>query len=183
MVYIHLADGFEEVEALTIADLLRRAEIPCALVSVTGNKTVTGAHGIRVESDILFEDAKYTACEMIVLPGGLPGAYGLRDHEGLGKKIVEFAREDRPLAAICAAPLVFGKLGILQGRKAAIYPGMESFLEGGIPVREPVVRDGNLITAQEPAFAMEFALELTAFLKGEPAAAAMRKDLLLEKQE
>lgn len=181
MVLIHLATGFEEVEALTAADLLRRAGIECRLVSVTGDRIVEGAHGIRVEADSLFEEADYDRCGMIVLPGGLPGAYGLRDHEGLGKQILRFAAEDRPLAAICAAPLVFGHYNVLKGRKATIYPGMEDCLTGGIAVDRPVVRDGNLITGQGPALAMEFALELVSFLKGEQTAADMRKDLLLEK--
>ncbi|MGN1414531.1 MAG: DJ-1 family glyoxalase III [Anaerovoracaceae bacterium] len=181
MVLIHLAAGFEEVEALTAADLLRRAKIDCRLVSVTGERVVAGAHGIRVEADCLFEEADYAACQMIVLPGGLPGAHGLRDHEGLGREIVRFSEEGKPLAAICAAPLVLGYRDVLQGRKATIYPGMEDHLTGGIHVDRPVVRDGNLITGQGPAFAMEFALELVAFLKGEKAAKDMRKDLLLER--
>ena len=118
---------------------------------------------------------------MIVLPGGLPGAYGLRDHAGLCREIVRFAEDGKPIAAICAAPLVLGYHDVLQGRKATIYPGMEEFLTGGIHVDKPVVRDGNLITGQGPAFAMEFALELAAFLKGEETARTMRKDLLLER--
>lgn len=181
MVLIHLASGFEEVEALTAVDLLRRAGTECRLVSVTGERMVEGTHGIRVEADCLFEEADYDNCEMIVLPGGLPGAYGLRDHAGLGREIVRFAEEGKPIAAICAAPLVLGYHDVLQGRKATIYPGMEEFLTGGIHVDKPVVRDGNLITGQGPAFAMEFALELAAFLKGEETARTMRKDLLLER--
>lgn len=181
MVLIHLASGFEEVEALTAVDLLRRAGTECRLVSVTGERMVEGTHGIRVEADCLFEEADYDNCEMIVLPGGLPGAYGLRDHAGLGREIVRFAEEGKPIAAICAAPLVLGYHDVLRGRKATIYPGMEEFLTGGIHVDKPVVRDGNLITGQGPAFAMEFALELAAFLKGEETARTMRKDLLLER--
>ncbi|MGN1143049.1 MAG: DJ-1 family glyoxalase III [Anaerovoracaceae bacterium] len=181
MVLIHLATGFEEVEALTAADLLRRAEIDCRLVSVTGERVVAGTHGISVEADCLFEEADYDACEMIVLPGGMPGAQGLRDHAGLGREIVRFAEEGKPLAAICAAPLVLGHYDVLQGRKSTIYPGMEEFLTGGVHVDKPVVRDGNLITGQGPAFAMEFALELVTFLKGEKTAKNMRRDLLLER--
>lgn len=181
MVLLHLATGFEEVEALTAVDILRRAGAECKTVSVTKERVVKGAHGIGVEADLLFEEACYAQCDMIVLPGGLPGAYGLRDHEGLGREIVGFADAGKPLAAICAAPLVLGHRDVLRGRKATIYPGMEEYLRGGVPVDQPVVRDGSLITGQGPAFAMEFALELAAFLKGEETAAALRKDLLLER--
>ena len=105
MVFIHLAEGYEEVEALTCVDVLRRAGVDAKMVSVTGSLLVKGAHGINIEADLLFEDADYDACEMIVLPGGLPGATNLRDHAGLTARIKEFAKAGKPLAAICAAPL------------------------------------------------------------------------------
>ena len=104
MVYIHLAEGFEEVEALTVVDVLRRAGVDAQTVSMTGSKTVCGTHGIKVEADQLFEEADYGACEMIVLPGGLPGATNLRDHAGLTEQIKSFAKAGQSLAAICAAP-------------------------------------------------------------------------------
>ena len=182
MVLIHLATGFEEIEALTVCDLLRRVDVAVQTVSITGEKIVEGAHGIRVEADILFEDAKYEDCSMIVLPGGLPGAFHLQDHKGLEANIRKFAAEDRPLAAICAAPLVFGAHGILKGRKATIYPGMEANLAGAEAADEPVVRDGNLITSQGPGTAMEFALQIVDFFRGEEVTADLRKDLLLERR-
>lgn len=182
MVYIHLAEGFEEIEALTPCDLLRRVGVEAKTVSVTGEKVVTGAHSIRVEADLLFEEADYDACTMIVLPGGLPGAFNLQDHAGLEAQIRKFGEEDRPLAAICAAPLVFGAHGVLKGRKAAIYPGMESHLTGGEATDKPVVWDGNLITSQGPGTAMEFALTIVSFFKGEEVTADLRKDLLLERR-
>ena len=182
MVYIHLAEGFEEIEALTPCDLLRRVGVDVKTVSVTGEKVVTGAHSIRVEADLLFEEADYDGCSMIVLPGGLPGAFNLQDHEGLEAQIRKFAEEDRPLAAICAAPLVFGAHGVLNGRKATIYPGMEANLTGGEAVDKPVVWDGNLITSQGPGTAMEFALTIVNFFKGEEVTLDLRKDLLLERR-
>lgn len=181
MIYVHLAYGFEEVEALTVVDILRRAEQEVKTVSVTGQKSVTGAHGITVEADLLFEEADYEKCQMLVLPGGLPGAYGLRDHAGLGEKIKKFSQENRPLAAICAAPLVFGNLGILNGKNATIYPGMEEFLTGAKFVDQPVVRDGNLITAQGPAIAMKFALTIVDFFCGEETVRSLRSGLLLDR--
>ena len=180
MVYVHLAYGFEELEALSVVDLLRRVEVPVQLVSVTGEKLVKGAHGIGVEADILFEEADYESCEMIVLPGGLPGTFGLRDHEGLTDKIREFAAAGKKLSAICAAPLVFGGLGILEGKKATIYPGMEDHLTGAEPAGKRVVKDGNIITSQGPGTAMYFALAITEELCGEAVAEDLRKDLILK---
>ncbi len=182
MVLIHLATGFEEIEALTVCDLLRRVDVEVQTVSVTGEKMVEGAHGIRVEADLIFDEAKYEDCTMIVLPGGLPGAFNLQDHKGLEMQIRKFAEEGRPLAAICAAPLVFGAHGVFNGRKATIYPGMEANLNGAEAVDRPVVRDGNLITSQGPGTAMEFALQIVDFFKGEAVTADLRKDLLLERR-
>ena len=180
MVYVHLAEGFEELEALSVVDLLRRVDVEAALVSVTGEKTVKGAHNINIEADMLFEEADYEKCQMIVLPGGLPGTFGLRDHEGLCSKIQEFAAAGKRISAICAAPLVFGELGVLEGRKATIYPGMESNLKGAQPVDEKVVKDGNIITSQGPGTAMYFALAIVEELCGSAVSEDLRKDLILE---
>ena len=182
MVLVHLAEGFEEIEALTVVDLLRRVDIPVKSVSVTGEKTVTGAHGISVNADEVFETVSYDACSMIVLPGGLPGTFGLQDHEGLGQQIKAFAAAGKPVAAICAAPLVLGHHDVLAGRKATIYPGMESHLAGGVPVDEKVVIDGSMITSQGPGTAMDFALAIVEFIRGEETAAELKRDLLLERR-
>ena len=180
MVYVHLAYGFEELEALTVVDLLRRVEKPVRLVSVTGSKKVEGAHGISVEADLLFEDADYDDCQMIVLPGGLPGTFGLRDHAGLTGKIMEFAAAGKRISAICAAPMVLGGLGLLEGKKATIYPGMEEHLKGAFPTGERVVKDENIITSQGPGTAMDFALAIVAELCGEQVSEDLRKDLILK---
>ena len=180
MVYIHLAKGFEEIEALTAADLLRRVDVDAALVSVTGKLIVEGAHGIRVQADCLFEDADYEQCSMIVLPGGLPGTFGLRDHEGLCARIREFDRQGKTIAAICAAPLVLGTLDLYRGRKATIYTGMEEHLTGAVPAADKVVCDGNIITSKGPGTAMDFALALVESIRGAQTAEELRKDLLLK---
>lgn len=181
MVLINLADGFEEIEALTVVDLLRRAEVDARTVSLNGSNCVKGAHGIDVMTDLRFETADYEGAEMMVLPGGMPGAVNLQNHEGLKGHILEFDRQGKYLAAICAAPMVFGRHGILKGRRATIYPGMEAELKGAEYVESPVVRDGNLITSQGPATAMAFALELVAILKGDEVAREIKKGLLLER--
>lgn len=183
MVYIHLAEGFEEVEALTAVDILRRAGIDAKTLSITGKKMVTGTHGIPVEADLLYEEADYPACEMIVLPGGLPGATNLEAHEGLAKHIVCFSKDEhKKLAAICAAPMVFGTCGILHGKKATIYPGMEEELKDGQATGETVTVDGNIITGMGPALAMEFALTLVAELKGKAAADEVAGGLLYDRR-
>lgn len=178
MVYVHLANGFEEVEALTVIDLLRRGGVEVKSVSITGEKKVMGTHGIPVEADILYEEADYEACEMIVLPGGLPGADYLGEHEGLVKHIRCFAENDKYLAAICAAPQVFGAQGVVEGKKATIYPGMEKCLNGALPQDEIVVQDGKVITSMGPATAMPFALKLIEALKGKEVSDSVADGLL-----
>ena len=178
MVYVHLAEGFEEIEALTIVDLLRRAGIDAETVSVTGQLVVAGAHGVKAVADILFEDAVYGDCEMIVLPGGMPGSTNLDAHEGLREKIYSFNNQGKWLAAICAAPMVFGHAGILKGRKATCYPGMEANLEGAECVEDSVVVDKKVITSRGPATAMPFALRLIEELKGKEAADEIARGLL-----
>lgn len=179
MIFIHLAEGFEEVEAVTTLDILRRAGLQAAFVSMNGAKKVTGTHNITLEADYTFEEADYDSCDMLVLPGGLPGAYNLRDHKGLRQRILAFAEEGKGLAAICAAPLVFGDLGILKGKKATIYPGMEGKLRGAEHIPFPVVRDMNIITSQGPATAMRFAIAIVEFYKGKEAGERISQDLLM----
>lgn len=182
MVYVYLADGFEEVEALTVIDILRRGGADVKSVSVTGDKTVHGTHGINVEADILFEDTAYDDCEMIVLPGGMPGASNLQEHEGLRAKLIDFADSGRKISAICAAPMVLGANNILKGKKATIYPGMEDRLVGAETVADGVVADGNIITGQGPAFAMDFALAVLRTLKGDELTNEVAEDLLCKRQ-
>jgi len=130
LIAVHLAEGFEEIEAVSIIDVLRRANIETLAVSITGQRAVTGSHGIQITADVLFEEVDYEKVDMIVLPGGLPGANNLKDHAGLGKQILDFRKNGKPLGAICAAPLVFGKLGILKNQKTTCFPGFENQLTG-----------------------------------------------------
>jgi len=182
MVYVHLAEGFEEVEAMTIVDLLRRAGIETETVSITGHLPVTGAHGVKVVADILFEDAVYADCELIVLPGGMPGASNLDAHEGLREKIYSFCNQGKLLAAICAAPLVLGHAGVLEGKKATCYPSFEKELTGAEPQEDAVVSDGGVITSRGPATAMAFALALIEELKGKDAADEIAAGLLYARE-
>lgn len=157
---VHLADGFEEVEAISIIDLLRRADLDVLMVSVNGKPEVTGAHQIKVKADVLFEDVDYKDVFMIVLPGGMPGASNLDAHPGLRSQIKQFNDQNRPLAAICAAPMVYGNMGILKGKKAVCYPGFEKYLKDAEVLDIPVVESGNVITGRGIGAALEFGLKL-----------------------
>ncbi|MDR2162807.1 MAG: DJ-1/PfpI family protein [Clostridiales Family XIII bacterium] len=180
-VYVHLADGFEEIEALTQVDLLRRAGVNVETVSIMGRLSVTGVHGIEVIADIVFADADYGSCDMIVLPGGQPGAERLAEHEGLKQKLLSFANEERRIAAICASPnLVLAPLGIIDGRKATGYPGFDDNMGKAVITGGDVVKDGHIITSRGPATATAFGLALVEELCGGSKRDELAKDLLYE---
>ena len=159
-IIVFLADGFEEIEALTPVDILRRAGLSVKTVSVMDEQVVAGAHGVPVLADVMFDEVNAEDAEMILLPGGLPGATNLDAHQGLSQMILDFAKEEKPLAAICAAPLVFGNRGLLEGKKATCYPGFETYLKGAQYTAALVDKDGNFITGKGPGAAMEFAFAI-----------------------
>ena len=159
-IFVFLAEGFEEIEALTPVDVLRRAGLSVQTVSVMDEQIVAGAHGVPVLADKMFAEINPEDAEMILLPGGLPGATNLDAHEGLGQMIQDFAKAEKPLAAICAAPLVFGNRGLLKGKKATCYPGFETYLQGAEYTAALVEKDGNFITGKGPGAAMEFAFAI-----------------------
>lgn len=178
MIYVHLADGFEEIEAITVTDVLRRAGAEVCTVSVSDKLEVKGTHEIEVKADIPFDKADYESCEMIVLPGGMPGTTNLLKHEGLMHEIRKAAGEGKWVCAICAAPMVLAAAGVLDGRQATIYPGMENYIACATASNEPVVRDGNIITSKAPGTAMKFALVLVEALYGREKAERIGKDEL-----
>ena len=176
-VLLMLAEGFEEVEAVTVVDLLRRADIDVQTVSITGRRIVDGTHGIPVTADIVFEDADFVNAEMIILPGGLPGTTNLLEYEPLTAQLKEFAAQKKPLAAICAAPMILAAHGILEGKKATIYSGMEENLAGAVRCPDKVVLDENIITSKGPGTAMNFALEIIRFLRSDEASEEVKNSL------
>jgi len=177
---VHLADGFEEIEAVSIIDVLRRADLDVLVVSVTGNPEVTGAHRIKVIADVLFEQVNYDEIGMIVLPGGMPGATNLDAHEALKIQIKKFNAGNKPLAAICAAPLVFGNLGIMEGKQAVCYPGFEKYLKGAEILSIPVVDSGNIITGRGVGAALEFALKIVEKMVSADKAELLRAQMLVK---
>lgn len=176
---VHLAEGFEEIEAISIIDVLRRAGLDVVTISVTGKLEVNGAHQIKVLADELFENVDYNDIHMIVLPGGMPGASNLNAHEGLKAQIVKFNDANKPLAAICAAPLVYGNLGILHGKQAVCYPGFEKYLKGAEVLSLPVVESGNIITGRGPGAAIQFALKLVEKLVSAEKAELLASQMLV----
>ncbi len=167
---VHLAEGFEEIEAISIIDVLRRAEFKVEVVSITGELEVTGSHNIKVTADALFEDIDYSDIDMIVLPGGMPGAANLKAHSGLREQILNFNDSEKPMAAICAAPMVFGNLGLLKEKQATCYPGFEDELHGAIITGEAVAEAGNIITGKGAGVAIKFALKIVEKFNGKEVA-------------
>ena len=140
-VYVFFADGFEEIEALTIVDVVRRAGLNSKIVSVTPDEIVAGATDVSVLCDVNFDNCDFFDAELLVLPGGMPGAQTLSDHKGLCRLLTTTADKGKRLAAICAAPMALGKLGILNGYKATCYPGFEEYLQGATYENKAVVSD------------------------------------------
>ena len=179
MVYLFLANGFEEIEALCPLDLLRRAGVEVTTIGV-GGEMIRGSHGITVQADMpdtMFADANP---EMIILPGGMPGSKNLDASRVVDSALRVAARKGAYIAAICAAPFVLGKRGLLEGKEAICYPGFEKELTGARISEKKVVRDGNIITAAGMGVALEFGLALVTALKGEEAADALRRAVLAE---
>ncbi len=167
MIYVFLANGFEEIEALATVDVLRRAGIEVITAGV-GGKEITGTHNITVKADIDISETTFgDNLEGIVLPGGIPGTPNLEEN-GFVQRAIDFCfNKDLMIAAICAAPSILGHKGILKGKSATAYPGFETDLSGAEIKNNFVVADGNVITAKGAGATLEFALEIVKFFKGE----------------
>lgn len=168
-VIVFYADGMEECEALLVVDLLRRAKLNVITASVMGRREITSAHQIGIQADRLAEEVDYRAADMLVLPGGMPGTTHLGESLLVREQCLNFAKTGQ-LAAICAAPTVLASLGLLEGRKATCYPGMEAQMKAAVLSHEGVTVDGNIITGRALGSAIPFALELIRTLLNEAAA-------------
>lgn len=177
-VCVFLADGFEEIEGLTVVDILRRAGVDTEMVSVTEERMVMGSHKIPIQADVCFKDADFSGTELLVLPGGMPGTLNLGACKELTKLLVQFHESGKKVAAICAAPSVLGDLGILKGKKAACYPGFESRLTGAEVVLDRVAQDGNVTTSRGMGTAIPFALSLVAQLVSEEKALELKDGII-----
>lgn len=166
LVYLFLANGFEEIEAITPIDILRRANINIKTVSISDTKEVTGAHGIITQADLLFTEVDFSINDMLILPGGMPGTKNLDAHQALKALLTKQYEKGGKIAAICAAPSILGKIGILVGKEAICYPGFEDALTGALISKHLVVKSENIITAKGAGVAVEFALKIVEELKG-----------------
>lgn len=176
-VYTMLADGFEEVEALAVVDVLKRADIDVKMVSVMGQTLVTGAHNITISADIHFDDADFDECDMIFLPGGMPGTLNLKNHKGLTEQIRNVESSGRKLAAICAAPSILGEMGLLDGKRAICFPGFEDSLKGAEITNKRVVVDGNIFTSKGMGTALDLGLEIVKHLVSEEKSEELAKSI------
>jgi len=177
---IFMAVGFEEIEAISTIDVLRRGGMDVELISVSGNEEVEGGHGISVKCSSLFYNVDYTEYDVLVLPGGMPGADNLNKHEGLLELLPEFVKNGKKVAAICAAPMILGQLGMLEGKEAICYPGFEEHLRGAHISDQSVVRDEQLITAKGAGVAMAFGLEILKWFLPLDEVAVLKEKLILE---
>ena len=175
---ICMAEGCEEVEALAVVDLVRRAKMQMDMVSIAGTDTVTGSHGIEITVDAKAADVDVDSYDGIVLPGGMPGTNHLKESAFVTDNVKKFFAEDKLVAAICAAPTVLGYAGILDGKNATCYPGMEEGLTGAKKLTDPVVRDGNIITSRGLGTAIPLGLEIVSYFTDADTADALAKKIV-----
>lgn len=183
MVYVFFAEGFEEIEAITVVDVLRRADIRTHMIGLSSLQ-VTGAHGITVKMDDTIKSiTTLSDVMMMILPGGMPGAKNLSEHKTLKNLLVEAYQTEVPIAAICAAPIILSEHGLLKGRRATCYPGFELELKDFVHDDRPVVQDGALITGKGPGAAMAFALKIVEILKGHKVSDQLAASMMFIQKE
>ena len=175
---VFFTDGYEEIEALAVVDLLRRAQVEVLMVSVNDEAYATSSRGdivVKMDADISAVD--FDGLEMIILPGG-PGVGGFEKSSLLMEQIARFHEQEKPIAAICAAPGVLGRMGLLAGRRACSYPSVEGDLRGATVVKDKVVRDGHIFTARGMGCSIDFGLALVAYFKGDEAARELTEKIV-----
>ena len=177
-IYLFLAEGFEEVEALAVVDILRRSGLGCTMVSIMEQKEVESSHQVTVKADCLLSEVDFAAADMLILPGGMPGTVNLGNCEPLAEQLRAFHQEGKMLGAICAAPSVLGKNGILQGKTATCHPGFEEKLTGAKLVVDEVAVDGNVITSRGMGTAIPFGLAIVEYYLGREEAQKLEKALV-----
>lgn len=177
-VYEFLANGFEEIEAIAPVDILRRGGVDVKTVSITASLSVETAHGITITADCHIDDVDLSDADLLILPGGMPGAKNLLDHEGVCNALVQHNEQGKLIGAICAAPMVLGQNGILNGRRATCYPGFEHLLDGAEYTAELVTVDGNITTGRGPGAAMAFGYQLLSNFVPQETVEEMKKGMI-----
>lgn len=173
---VMMAQGCEEIEALTVVDVLRRGKFDVTTVSVSGDKNITSSHNVTFLADKLFSEMNFEEFDGIVLPGGMPGTTNLGQHQELGEVLLKMNGAGKLVAAICAAPSVLGGLGILDGKKATSFPSFSDKLGGACYVNEAAVVDGNIITGRGMGAAIDFSLAIVEYFSDEATATALGKN-------
>jgi len=179
-IYAFLAQGFEEIEALAPIDIWRRAGFDVTIVSIEKTLQVTASHNITVTADTLFEKANFDNATLLFLPGGMPGTNNLNAHTGLKEVIIKHAQRNQPIAAICAAPIILGDLGLLKNQTATCYPGHESRLVGATITSNPVEVSGHYITGRGAGASLEFAFTVVEYLTDRATASQLAKKMMTE---
>lgn len=178
-VYEFLANGTEEIEALIPVDVLRRAGVEVVLVSTTGQPTCISAHGVTLTADVIIEDVSdFSDADLLMIPGGMPGSENLCNHPAVRKAIAAQYEAGKLVSAICAGPMIFGSLGIAQGKRCTCYPGFEETLTGATYTADLVTVDGNVITGEGPAAAFPYAYTICEMLCGKATAEALREGMM-----
>ncbi len=178
-IYIFLGDGFETIEALTSVDVLRRAGADVKTVSIMSGKTVISSHNVPVEADIMLDEAELDDSDMMILPGGLGGTNNIKACKKLIDALITQNEKGKYVCAICAAPSALGVNGILEGRKATVYPGFEAEMKGCKVTGQKVVKDGNIITGMGPGMAMDFAFAILEVVSGKKAVKQVKEGMIL----
>ena len=179
-VAIFLADGFEEIEALTVVDLLRRANISIDTISMNSSTLVTGGHDIILQADLIWEEKDCSCYDLLVIPGGLGGVNALKHQQAFLNLLENFNDQGKIIAAICAGPSILGMLNIAKGKKVTCYPGFEKEMLGAMITKGNVVRDQNLITSRGMGTSIEFALSIIELIQTKEASDTVRKAILFE---
>ncbi len=176
-VLVPFAEGFEEIEATSIVDVLRRAMMDVVTVSITGNREVKGSHGMVITTDALMESVNSSDFNSIALPGGMPGSSNLRENEGVIQAVREIHERNKLVAALCAAPIVLARAGVISGKKVTCYPGFVEELGDAHYTGEPVEQDETIITGRGPGCAIPFALKIVELADGPDTAANLRDSM------
>lgn len=177
-VYVFMADGFEDIEALIPIDVLRRGDISVTTVSINATTTVNSAHGVPIVADTTFGEANFDDADLLMLPGGLPGATNLDAHQGVCDALCQQVVKGKMVSAICAAPMVLGRLGLLKGKRATCYPGCEKALTGAEYTHELCTVDGLIVTGEGPAASLPYAYTLLEMLADKATAQAIADGMM-----
>ncbi len=180
-VYEFIADGSEELEALTVIDVLRRGGIDAKTVSITGSEYIESSHGVVIKSDLTIEQADLSDADFLLLPGGMPGATHLLEHEGVREALLKQAADGKRIGAICAAPMILGDLGLLRGKRATCYPGFEKYMDGAEYTEDIFTIDGNIITGCGPAATLPYSYAILEILTDRDNAGSIKEKMMFNR--